>query len=180
MKMKQFQIGALVGIAVLIGGCSVWSPIQPQAMAELKNAGGEVVAKAGFWEEGEGVRIFVQAQKLSPGKHGIHLHATGKCDPPDFVSAGGHYNPLEKKHGLLSAAGAHAGDLPNLEIGPDGTGTLHYATKLATLGSGPTSLFPAGGTALVIHAGPDDQMSDPSGNSGARIACGVITRTAQP
>jgi Cu-Zn family superoxide dismutase len=70
--------------------------------------------------------------------------------------------------------------LPNLEIGPDGTGMLHYATKLATLGSGPTSLFPAGGTALVIHAGPDDQMSDPSGNSGARIACGVITRTAQP
>ena len=178
--MKWFKIVTIVGIAAMIGGCSAWRPNQPQAMAELKNANGEVVAKAGFWEEGESVRLFVQAQKLSPGKHGMHLHAAGKCDPPDFASAGGHFNPLAKKHGLWSSDGAHAGDLPNLEIGADGTGTLHYVTKLVTLGSGPTSLFPASGTSLVIHAGPDDYVTDPSGNSGARIACGVVTKAALP
>jgi len=170
----------VVGSIALIGGCSAWRPNQPQAMADLKNASGEVVAKAGFWEEGEGVRLFVQAQKLPPGKHGIHLHSIGKCDPPDFASAGGHFNPLEKKHGLANPAGAHAGDLPNLDIGADGTGTLHFYTKLATLGSGPTSLLPPGGTSVVIHSGPDDQSTDPAGNSGARIACGAITKMANP
>jgi Cu-Zn family superoxide dismutase len=178
--MKRLWIVAIVGIAAVIGGCSAWRPNPPQAMAELKNAGGEVVAKAGFWEEGEGTRVFVMAEKLPPGLHGVHLHAVAKCDPPDFTSAGGHFNPVEKKHGLLSQAGAHAGDLPNLPIRDDGTGILDYKTKLVTVGAGPASITSGNATALVIHAGPDDYHTDPSGNSGARIACGVITKTAQP
>ncbi len=178
--MNGFGVVAIAGIVVVLGGCSGWSPIQPEAMAELRNASGQTVAKVHFWGEGEGTRLFVQAERLSPGKHGIHLHAAGRCDPPDFTSAGGHFNPLEKKHGLANPAGPHAGDLPNLDIGSDGTGTLHYFTKLVTLGSAPTSLFSLNGASLVIHAGPDDHNSDPSGNSGTRIACGVIRKSAQP
>ena len=173
--MKDFRLFALVCLALAIGGCMTW-PNAPQATADLRNASGALIGKVGFWEDAGGVRVLVKAEKLSPGLHGLHLHAVGKCDPPDFTSAGGHFNPAGKQHGLASPAGAHAGDLPNLPIGADGTGTLHYLTTLVTLGSGPTSLFDADGTGVVIHAGPDDHRSDPTGNSGGRVACGVIDK----
>jgi Cu-Zn family superoxide dismutase len=104
----------------------------------------------------------------------------GKCEPPDFASAAGHFNPEGKKHGLLSPQGPHAGDLPNLPVAADGTGQLNYVARGVTLGSGSGSLFDADGTAVVIHAGPDDHKTDPAGNSGARIACGVIQKVSQP
>jgi Cu-Zn family superoxide dismutase len=115
---------------------------------------------------------------LPSGKHGFHLHAVGKCDPPEFTTAGAHFNPGRKRHGLKSAQGPHAGDLPNLEVGADGSGKLEYVTKLVTLGSGPASLFDADGTALVIHANPDDDVTDPTGNSGGRIACGTLRKAS--
>ncbi|MBI3029313.1 MAG: superoxide dismutase family protein [Candidatus Rokubacteria bacterium] len=152
----------------------------PQATAALKNASGAGVGTASFWEDASGVRIVAQARGISPGRHGIHIHAVGKCDPPDFTTAGGHYNPAGKKHGLKIPAGPHAGDLPNLDVGTDRTGRLEYVTRLVTLGPGPTSLFDADGSALVIHANPDDEMTDPTGNSGGRIACGVLTRAVAP
>jgi len=177
--MIHVRIPALLGIAVLIAGCSAWSPSpsQPQATAQLINANREVIGNARLTEEGGGVRIYVQAEKLQPGMHGIHLHAVGKCDPPDFTSSGGHFNPMGKAHGLENPMGPHAGDMPNLMVGSDGKGTLDYTDKLVSLGSGPTSLFSSNGTALVIHAGPDDQKSDPAGNSGARIACGILKKS---
>jgi Cu-Zn family superoxide dismutase len=99
----------------------------------------------------------------------------GKCDAPDFTSAGPHFNPTGKQHGALNPQGSHAGDLPNLNVGPDGTGRLETATEQITLGPGATSLWDADGSALVVHAAPDDFTTDPTGNAGGRIACGILT-----
>jgi len=134
----------------------------PAATAQIKNAAGETVAQA--------------TSKLPPGTHGFHVHAVGKCEGPDFKSAGGHFNPAGKQHGLENPAGPHAGDMPNLVVGADGTGTATVKLTGVSLDGGPDSLFHEGGTSLVVHAGPDDMKTDPAGNSGARIACGVIER----
>jgi Cu-Zn family superoxide dismutase len=146
------------------------------AKAELKNAKGEAVGNATLTEGPGGVKIAIQASKLPPGPHGFHIHAVGKCDPPDFTSAGGHFNPHGKKHGLKSPEGPHAGDLPNLVVGADGAAKAEVVAAQVTLKEGKNSLFQPGGTALVIHANPDDEKTDPTGNAGGRIACGVITK----
>ena len=125
--------------------------------------------------EAQRVKIALEVEKLPPGPHGFHIHAVGRCDPPDFASAGAHFNPEGKKHGLKNPEGPHAGDLSNLVVGPDGTAKATASAPRVTLGAGPNSVFQPGGTALVIHAAPDDDVTDPAGNSGARIACGVIT-----
>jgi superoxide dismutase, Cu-Zn family len=147
------------------------------ARAVLKNADGVEVATATFTSAKGGVRVHVVATGLPPGKHGIHIHAVGKCDPPEFASAGGHLNPAGKKHGLHNPAGAHAGDLPNLAVGRAGKAKATFTARGAMLGDEAGSLLSAEGTSLVIHANPDDEKSDPAGNSGPRIACGVIEKT---
>ena len=148
----------------------------PAAKATLANAEGKEVGTATFTPARGGVKVHVVASGLTPGKHGIHLHAVGKCEPPDFKSAGGHFNPAGKQHGLHNPRGAHAGDLPNLTVGKNGKATGNFTAKGATLGEGEGSLFGPEGAALVIHAAPDDEKTDPAGNSGDRIACGVIQR----
>ena len=107
----------------------------------------------------------------------MHVHTVGKCDAPDFTSAGGHFNPTAKKHGLLNPDGPHAGDLPEISVPSSGSGTLETTTNRISLTAGATSLFDADGSAFVIHGGHDDQVTDPTGNSGARLACGVIVLT---
>lgn len=144
------------------------------AQATLKDAQGKEVGAATFTERDGGVKLAVVVHGLPPGTHGIHVHAVGKCDGPDFKTAGAHLNPASKQHGLENPAGHHEGDLPNLTVGPDGKGKLEATLEGATLAPGPQSLLGPQGTALVVHAGPDDNKSDPAGNSGARIACGVI------
>ena len=144
------------------------------ARAVLKDAKGEKVGTATLVEARGGVQVAVKAQGLTPGTHGIHVHAVGKCDDPEFKSAGPHFNPAAKKHGMKNPGGHHSGDLPNLVVGADGKGELKGILEGATLGEGPASLLGPQGTALVVHASPDDEISDPAGNSGARIACGVI------
>lgn len=171
--MKGFAV-LVLGLALT--GCATMQPGSPQATADLKNTKGEAVGTASFWEDAGGVRVRAQLRGLSPGKHGFHIHAVGKCDPPDFMSSGGHFNPGGKKHGFKSQAGAHAGDLPNLEAGADGTASFDYVAQTVTLRAGPTSLFDADGSALVIHANPDDEVTDPTGNSGGRVACGVVRK----
>jgi superoxide dismutase, Cu-Zn family len=142
----------------------------------VHDAEGKEVATASFAPAKGGVKVKVKAHGLPPGKHGIHIHAVGKCEAPDFKTAGGHLNPSGKKHGLHSPEGAHAGDLPNLEIGKSGKGSATFVAHGATLGEGAGSLLGPDGTALVIHADPDDGKTDPAGNSGNRIACGVIEK----
>jgi Cu-Zn family superoxide dismutase len=167
----------LIMLGVLLAGCAGTTLDLPDATVELKTLRGETVGSARLWETRDGVRLVAAVRDLPPGPHGIHLHAAGRCDPPDFTSAGGHFNPGNRQHGLENPRGPHAGDMPNIQVGADGSGRLEYAAPAATLGPGPMSLFDSDGTALVVHAGPDDQRSDPAGNSGGRIACGVVRKS---
>lgn len=114
--------------------------------------------------------VNVQATSLAPGQYGLHVHSVGQCDAPDFKTAEGHWNPTGVQHGFDNPKGAHSGDLPNLTIGADGTGIVDFAIANATT----DGLLDSDGAAIVIHAGPDDLKTDPSGDSGARIACGVL------
>ena len=149
------------------------------AAAVLGDSSGKTVATAGLWQDATGlVHVDVEALALPPGDHGLHFHAVGACNPtpmPLFSSAGPHFNPLGKQHGLSNAAGPHAGDNPNITVGTDGRGKASFTTDRITLTAGQVSLLDADGSALVIHAMADDQVSQPAGNSGARIACGVVT-----
>jgi Cu-Zn family superoxide dismutase len=168
-------------LLLLASAAPAQQPLQT-ATAAIKDAQGKQIGTATLTEGADGVRIALDISKLPPGAHGLHIHSVGKCEAPDFKSAGPHFNPDAKKHGMKNADGPHAGDLPNVEVGADGTVKTAVTTKLVTLGAGRNSLFQEGGTALVIHADPDDERTDPAGNSGARIACGVITqyvKTAQ-
>ena len=155
-------------------------PVGAKAYVDLMTADGANVGVATFVETATGVDISVEVSGLEAGEHGIHIHAVGLCEAPDFTSAGGHFNPFGAEHGFDNPNGPHAGDLPNLEIGEDGTGSLQYTNTLITLGEGEGSLFDEDGSALVIHAGMDDHTTDPAGDSGARVACGVIMEGERP
>ena len=148
----------------------------------LIGATGQTVGSVRAWQTAGGVTFHVEATGLPHGVHGIHVHSVGRCDAPDFTSAGSHWNPLARKHGLSNPQGPHAGDLPNVEVAANGvlstTVTLAGANLYAAPGA-PGALLDADGAALVIHAGADDNVTDPSGNSGARIACAVILRQAE-
>ena len=146
-------------------------------LADLRDASGQLVGVAVFSQTAGGVQVTVQVRDLPPGVHGIHLHAVGRCDPPDFMSAGGHFNPTNRQHGLRNPQGPHAGDLTNLTVEANGTGSLQETNASVTLAPGAASLVDGDGTALVIHDAPDDEATDPTGNSGGRIACGVVARS---
>ena len=148
------------------------------AHADIMDAKGAKIGTAKIKAVKDGVQISVKVTGLAAGEHGIHIHTVGKCEGPAFTSAGGHFNPTSAHHGMNNAADPHPhlGDLPNLKVGADGKGSATIVAKGVTLGEGANSLFHDGGTALVIHAKADDYMTDPSGNSGDRIACGVISK----
>ena len=147
-----------------------------QATAQLRDRDGKVIGSITLTETPQGVLLTGDLTGLPPGPHGFHFHAVGRCEPP-FTSAGGHFNPDNKKHGFLDAGGAHAGDLPNLHAPADGKAVADaIASGLLTLSGGARGLLDQDGTAIVIHARADDYRTDPAGESGDRIVCGIVTR----
>ena len=141
-----------------------------RAEAMLHTSAGTAAGRAVAQEDHGALKVTVEVEGLPPGVHGVHVHAVGRCEAPDFASAGGPWNPGGKQHGSLNPMGAHMGDLPNLTVGADGKGRLMFTIPAASL----EALLDADGAAIVVHAAADDLKTDPSGNSGARIACGVF------
>jgi Cu-Zn family superoxide dismutase len=159
--------------ALLLAATSLPSEAQT-AKAALQNAEGKDVGSATLTQTPSGVLFSVAVKGLPPGEHAFHVHEVGKCEPP-FTSAGGHFNPGKKKHGLMAAEGAHAGDMPNLHIPASGELNFEVLNTMLTLEKGkPNSVFDADGSALIIHASKDDYKTDPTGEAGGRIACGVV------
>lgn len=144
------------------------------ATTDLRDGRGSSVASAEFEQEAGGVRVRLATTSMAPGSYGAHVHMVGRCDAPGFESAGAHWNPGGRQHGRDNPAGAHLGDLPNLLVGSDGRGSIEFVAAGARLAGGSNRLFDTDGAALVVHAAADDYRTDPSGNSGARIACGVL------
>ena len=174
---------AVVLATLLLAGCSGMmksSTTDNTAAAEIKDASGRTVGTANLTQLGSAVRIVMQVRGLPAGVKGVHIHAVGKCEGPSFTSAGEHFNPGGRQHGALNPQGSHAGDLPNLTVAGDGSGRLETTTEQISLVTAPTALSDSDGSAIVIHAAPDDFRTDPTGNSGARIACGVITKSDGP
>ncbi|HEX2191064.1 MAG TPA: superoxide dismutase family protein [Longimicrobiaceae bacterium] len=175
MRNRVIGMGVL---ALAAAGCVTTAASSREdttaATVRFVDAQGQPAGIAVLTEAEDGVRINVNVRGLPPGTHGLHVHENGVCDPPDFTTAGGHYNPTGRQHGTQNPQGPHAGDLPNLTVDANGAGTLETVAEGVSL-SGQNPLLKQGGTALVVHATADDHRTDPSGNSGARIACGVVT-----
>lgn len=151
-------------------------PSELTARAEFRTSTGQRAGTASLQQTPHGVLISVQLANVPPGMHGIHVHQTGTCEGPEFTTAGGHFNPAQRMHGFRREDGPHAGDLPNLRVNDRGTAQVEFISTAVTLEPGSNSLFDGDGSALVVHAGADDHYTDPSGNSGSRIACGVVVR----
>lgn len=172
MRIRSFFLmSALLGATSLFGQGSASS-----AHADFIDAQGQKIGTAILTQTAAGVKIDANLAQLAPGTHAFHIHTVGKCETPDFKSAGGHFNPSGKQHGKENPSGSHAGDMSNFEVGADGTAKFSTVNAGVTLTEGANSLFHEGGTALVIHDKADDYKTDPTGNAGNRIACGVIQK----
>lgn len=174
MKML---LGTAATAALLLAGCAQDRDTAGQrpvggasAVAMLRTAANGDAGRAMVTDTEGGLRVTLDARGLPPGTHGAHIHMVGRCDAPDFTTAGGHWNPTAHQHGTMNPQGPHSGDLPNLIVGTDGRGTIGIVIPGATV----AGLMDADGAAMVVHANPDDLKTDPSGNSGGRIACGVF------
>lgn len=178
MKPKAQLLAALSSTIIFLAVSTAAKTTVELKDAQGKSVGTIIVLENGTSAKGAGVTLDLKLHDLPPGNHGIHFHQNAKCDGPDFKSAGPHFNPDGKKHGLQSPDGHHAGDMMNLSVNDDGKAALKLTDSDVVLGDGTDShsLFSNGGTAIVIHAKADDMKTDPSGNSGDRIACGVVTK----
>lgn len=174
MKKMMFGMAMGAGVAALT---ALQLSAQGMTHVDIKDAQGRTIGMAMLSKAPNGVSIALDVKGLQPGEHALHVHATPKCEGPAFTTAGGHFNPASKKHGLKNPEGPHAGDMNNFTVAADGSAKVTVVATGVTLGTEPNSVFANGGTALVIHATADDFMTDPAGNAGDRIACGVISKT---
>lgn len=170
------RISFMVAGAALIaaGSLSAALSMNAHATADLVDAQGQTKGRALLTQGKDGIHVTVRGVGLTPGVHAVHIHTTGVCTGPDFKTAGGHWNPTMKQHGHDNPAGQHMGDMPNMTVAADGTGSLETVITGAMMKGGDMPLLDADGAAVVIHAAADDYKSDPAGNAGGRIACGII------
>jgi Cu-Zn family superoxide dismutase len=167
------RIISAIALTCFTGSVAVFAQMKH---VDLKDAKGNSVGMAMISPaKGGGVSIDLTLKGLPPGEHGVHLHSVAKCEPP-YTSAGTHFNPTNKKHGLSNPDGPHAGDMPNFTVAANGTAQTTITNKNVTMGAEPNSIYAGGGTALIVHEKADDQKTDPSGNAGNPIACGAITK----
>jgi Cu-Zn family superoxide dismutase len=160
------------GVAAAVGARSD-EPVA--ARASIKDAKGQIVGTARLTATPNGVLLEADLNGLPAGEHAIHVHETGRCEPPQYTSAGDHLRPLGRRHGFLDPKGPHAGDLPNIHVQAPGL-TIEYLIDAVTLQGGANAILDRDGAAIVVHAKPDDYRTDPAGNAGNRIACGVIEK----
>lgn len=179
--MRRFRSLAAFGATLLAACATLRGGGAGTATAIVRNAQGTELGVLRLDATVAGVRVSGLLTGLTPGAHGIHLHAVGRCDAPEFTTAGAHFNPANRKHGLVNPEGPHAGDLPALAADATGRATVNLVAPLVTLDAAQGSgLLDADGSSLVVHAANDDQRTDPAGNSGARLACGLVAAGAAP
>ena len=171
------MVGALMGLGACASVQQIGNAVS-KGRVLMYNAGGSLIGTGDIWQDKNSVvHVDIATISLPAGTHGIHFHEVGKCEAglaTAFSTAGAHYNPMGMEHGLQNPKGPHAGDIPNIVIPAGGVGAVSFTTNRVTLTPGPTTLYDADGSSLVIHANADDQVTNPSGNSGGRIACGVV------
>jgi len=172
--LLALPLGAALSACATTGTDAAMPAEAPMASTKLMAGDGSARGTATVTEAADGLHVLVKAQGLTPGMHAVHIHTTGLCTPPDFTSAGGHWNPTNRQHGAENPAGKHMGDMPNMLAGSDGAGEMEYVVPGGMIQGGSMPLLDVDGAAVVIHAQADDNKSDPAGNAGGRVACGVL------